>query len=100
LVVTLDGFCGSLAGESPPHGLSVALNALWWAGNEQWDKAHALAQSDSGGDGAWVHAYLHRVEGDLDNARYWYRAARRPVSQTPLEAEWAEIATALLNAQT
>jgi hypothetical protein len=47
-------------------------------------------------DAAWVHAYLHRVEGDLDNAGYWYRQARRPAASGPLPAEWDAIADALI----
>jgi hypothetical protein len=86
----------SLASKKPPNGLSAALTALWWAGKDDWDKAHKLVMDESGGDGAWVHAYLHRVEGDLDNAGYWYRQARRAKATGSLEAEWSTIAAALL----
>jgi hypothetical protein len=70
-------FKRSLALAKPPSGLSTALIGLWWAGKDDWDKAHKLVMDDDGADCAWVHAHLHRVEGDLDNARYWYRQARR-----------------------
>ena len=80
----------------PPEGLSPALAALWHLARGEWDAAHGLAQSDRGRDGAWVHAHLHRVEGDLANAGYWYRRADRPPSDAPLDDEWEEIATALL----
>ena len=80
----------------PPEGLSPALRALWHLARGEWDAAHCLAQSDRGRDGAWVHAHLHRVEGDLANAGYWYRRADRPPSEGPLDDEWEEIATALL----
>ena len=73
-----------------------ALTALWWAGNDNRDKAHDIVMSAEGADCAWVHAYLHRVEGDRDNARYWYRQARREVASGDLAAEWAAIAAALL----
>lgn len=76
-----------------------ALKALWWAARDDWDSAHGAAQSDSGRDAAWVHAHLHRVEGDGDNAAYWYGQAGRPVSAEPLHEEWHAIATALLAAQ-
>ena len=61
-----------------------------------WDQAHSIVQDDNGRDAAWVHAYLHRVEGDLGNAGYWYRRAGKSVAKAPLDAEWAEIAAALL----
>ena len=75
-----------------------ALAALWWAARGDWERAHALAQSADGRDGDWVHGYLHRVEGDLDNARYWYGRADRPVGIGPLDAEWGAIAAALTGA--
>jgi hypothetical protein len=63
-------FKRSLAKQTPPAGLSAALAALWWMGKDDWNKAHELAMDEEDTDGAWVHAHLHRVEGDLDNARY------------------------------
>jgi len=78
-----------------PAGLAPPLAALWWEARGDWARAHAAAQADSGQAAAWVHAYLHRVEGDLDNADYWYRRAGRPRPAMPLEAEWAAIAAAL-----
>lgn len=94
--MNLSAFKASLARDRPPQGLSEALEALWWDAKGDWDKAHTLAQ-EAGDAGAWVHAYLHRKEGDLGNARYWYRqAGRKPVTKAPLEAEWEEIAQALL----
>ncbi len=80
--------------ETPPA--APALQALWWAARDDWDRAHGAAQADPGRDAAWVHAYLHRVEGDPDNARYWYGMAHRPVCTEPLDAEWQAIAGALL----
>jgi hypothetical protein len=89
----------SLTRSKPPNGLAPALAALWWAGKDNWDKAHAIVMDEGGEDCAWVHAYLHRVEGDLDNARYWYRQAQRPVPTRPVAAEWDAIAEALLEGQ-
>jgi hypothetical protein len=89
-------FRQSLAGEKPPAEISPALVALWWAGKDDWDKAHKIVMDEGGADCAWVHAYLHRVEGDLDNAGYWYRQARRAKAAGSVAAEWNEIAAALL----
>jgi hypothetical protein len=87
----------SLAAADPPAGLDSALMALWHAAKGDWDKAHELAQSQEDATGAWVHAYLHRVEGDESNAGYWYRRAGKPHATAPLNEEWQEIATALLS---
>jgi hypothetical protein len=92
-------FKRSLGQETPPGGLSRALTALWWLSKEDWDKAHELVANEESADCAWVHAHLHRVEGDLDNARYWYRQARREPARGELAAEWATIAAALLGPQ-
>jgi hypothetical protein len=92
----LAAFRASLAAAAPPENLGPALQALWHDARDDWDQAHALAQSDEGEAGDWVHAYLHRKEGDADNAGYWYRRAGKPASRAPLAEEWAAIATALL----
>ena len=97
--MTLGEFKDTLSKSRPPAGLAPALAALWWAGNDKWDKAHAIVMDDSGRDCAWVHAYLHRVEGDLGNAGYWYRQAQRPVATQSIAAEWDAIAKAVLKAQ-
>lgn len=95
-MLTPDAFRRSLEGAAPPAGLGPALAALWHQGRGDWTAAHEAAQSDEGGDAAWVHAHLHRVEGDEANAGYWYRRAGRPHCRDPLDAEWAAIAAALL----
>ena len=93
----LDAFERSLAEPAPPPGLGTALLALWWARKPDWDRAHGLAQQHEGDPAHdWVHAHLHRIEGDLENAGYWYRSARQPVATAPLPTEWRAIATALL----
>jgi hypothetical protein len=86
----------STSQSSPPGNLAAPLQGLWWAAKGDWDRAHKVVQTDDGKDAAWVHAYLHRVEGDLPNARYWYHQATRPASNEPLDAEWEAIARALL----
>lgn len=73
-----------------------ALLALWWDGQGDWQKAHEIAQDVPGADGAWVHAYLHRKEGDAGNAAYWYRRAGRPVADGDLELEWERIVEEML----
>ncbi|MGE5779549.1 MAG: hypothetical protein ACM30D_09610 [Hyphomicrobiales bacterium] len=94
--MNLAQFRNSLANPKPPPGLAPALTALWWAGKDKWEKAHNIVMDEGGKDCAWVHAYLHRVEGDLENARYWYRRAQRPVPSKAFAAEWDAIAEILL----
>ena len=89
-------FKSSLAAAAPPSGLSMALQGLWWDAKGDWAKAHEAAQADEGRNGAWVHAYLHRKEGDERNAGHWYRRAGRSPAKGPLEEEWRAIATGLL----
>jgi hypothetical protein len=89
-------FRASLSRTASAPGLEPPLAALWWAANGQWDQAHAIVQDEASADAAWVHAYLHRVEGDLGNAGYWYRQAGQPLAKDSLEAEWERIVSALL----
>jgi hypothetical protein len=89
-------FKRSLSKGRPPEGLKPALVGLWWAGKDDWDKAHKIVMDEGGKDCAWVHAYLHRVEGDAENAGYWYRQAGKPAASGGLKAEWAAIAADLL----
>lgn len=93
----LSAFKQSLDRDAPPEGLGQALSALWHEAKGDWDEAHRLAQAGDDAEGAWVHAYLHRVEGDLGNAGYWYRRTGKPPSSAPLKQEWDEIAGALLD---
>jgi hypothetical protein len=86
----------SLGAAVPPGGLGPAVEALWWEKKGDWQRAHHCAQQQGDADGAWVHAYLHRVEGDLRNATGWYGRAGRPVCAVPLPEEWETIARALL----
>ena len=89
-------FKTTLTKPNPPANLAPPLAALWWAAKGDWDKAHGIVMKQESREAAWVHAYLHRVEGDLDNAGYWYRRARHPAASEPLDAEWDAIATALI----
>jgi hypothetical protein len=73
-----------------------ALLALWWDGKGNWERAHEIAQELPGPDGAWVHAYLHRKEGDEGNAGYWYRRGGRMVARGDLKVEWEEIVEEML----
>jgi len=77
--------------------LPPLLRALWHDARGEWDAAHHLAQDIDDADGAWVHAYLHRKEGEIDNARYWYGQADKPAATDSLEAEWDRIASGLLD---
>jgi len=94
--MNIENFKETLGKDEPPQ-LSHALRALWWDAKGDWNKAHVCAQQDEQSlQGTWVHAYLHRKEGDLSNAGHWYRRAGRPVATTSLEEEWVTIARALL----
>ncbi len=93
----LDEFRKSLNHPSPPSGLTHALTGLWWDAKGDWTRAHESAQQDEGPHGSWVHAYLHRKEGDDSNAAYWYSRAGKPVCRDPLEEEWLSIVTKLLS---
>lgn len=94
--MTLHEFQQSLEAAAPPAELTLALAGLWWDGKGDWKRAHESARQDEGSAGAWVHAYLHRKEGDQGNAAYWYSQARKAVCQESLELEWLGIVKALL----
>jgi hypothetical protein len=93
--MTLDEFRKSLTDSAPP-AVPDALRALWHDARGDWQAAHAIAQDVDNDAGSWVHAYLHRKEGDQSNAAYWYRRAGKPLAAGSLEAEWEAIASALL----
>jgi hypothetical protein len=94
MVVSMD-FKASIARAAPAPGLALPLAALWWAAKGDWDAAHKIVMNEDSKDAAWVHAYLHRVEGDLSNAGYWYRRAGKPEARDSLDAEWQRIVDAL-----
>ena len=91
----LASFEQSLSAEAPPARLPPLLTALWHERKGDWRRAHEIAQDIDGRDAAWVHAYLHRREGDLPNAAYWYRHAGRPVESGNMDDEWRTIVAAL-----
>jgi hypothetical protein len=93
--VTFDQFKETLTGAAPPD-VSSALRALWHDGRGDWDAAHTVAQDIDDATGAWIHAYLHRKEGDLGNAAYWYDRSGQPIATDSLDTEWQRIVTALL----
>jgi hypothetical protein len=94
--MTLDDFRESLSHDVPPRQLETALVALWWDGKGDWKQAHEIAGQDEGPAAAWVHAYLHRKEGDASNAGYWYSRADKLPTKAPLAEEWSSIAESLL----
>lgn len=89
-------FVQSLEALSPPRGLTSYLEALWWDAKGKWEKAHELVQHDPSLSAAWIHAYLHRKEGDAGNAAYWYQRAQRPYPGKSLEEEWQEMLNSFL----
>ena len=93
--MTIEEFTAALTATTPP-AVPPLLLALWHDARGDWETAHSLAQDVDDASGAWLHAYLHRKEGDLSNAGYWYRRAGRPIATDSLEQEWSRIAAALL----
>jgi hypothetical protein len=96
MVVSMADFKTGLSDTALAPELKAPLAALWWAAKGKWDEAHKIVQDEDDADSAWVHGYLHRVEGDLGNAGYWYRRAGKPVATGSLETEWDAMVSALL----
>jgi hypothetical protein len=97
-MMTLEDFRRTLSDASPPPSADLPLQALWWSGKGEWDRAHRCAQQREGErDCDLVHAHLHRVEGDLSNASHWYQRAGEPVAKTPTDEEWAALVTRFLS---
>jgi len=94
--MTFIDFKKSLSNPAPPE-VSGLLQALWYDANGDWEKAHTIAQDINTKDGSWIHAYLHRKEGDQFNAQYWYTRANRIMPKESLEEEWNSITEDLLN---
>jgi hypothetical protein len=94
--MTLEEFRRTLTDDAAPAELPPALRSLWEDAKGNWNAAHSIAQDIDDRTGSWIHAYLHRKEGDLGNAGYWYRRAGQPVAHDTLEEEWARIVSALL----
>ncbi|MGE0240689.1 MAG: hypothetical protein AB7F09_16250 [Parvibaculaceae bacterium] len=87
----------TVAWAEPPAGVSLALAALWWDAKGDWEKAHRCAQERDDEAGMWVHAYLHRKDGDLSNADYWYRRCRKTPPKVSLAEEWENLARSFLS---
>lgn len=94
--MTTEEFQRSLNADRPPKDLTPALTALWWDARGNWERAHSFAQDDEGASGAWVHAYLHRKEGDRGNAGYWYRRAGKSFCEKSFPEEWRSITQELI----
>ncbi|MGE0771221.1 MAG: hypothetical protein AB7K37_05885 [Cyclobacteriaceae bacterium] len=90
-------FRRSLKNDHPPKDLTPLLEALWFVGKDDWDRAHEIAQEDHSDEGSWVHAYLHRVEGDVSNALYWYGRAGKKMPTCTATEEWRQITERLLS---
>ena len=97
-MTTIDAFRSSLSAAAPPAEVGPALQALWWAAKGDWDNAHKVCQNhEDSADVNWVHAYLHRQEGDLRNAGGWYKRAGKEMPTGELEEEWTGLAAEFLN---
>jgi len=94
--MTYEEYIASLTLPNPPEGLSVYLHAMWQDGRNNWDKAHDIIQDVNDKTAAWIHAYLHRKEGDVFNANYWYNRAGRRMPGYSLQQEWEEVVKELL----
>ena len=92
----IDEFRHSLAASAPPTGMSQLAQALWYDAKGDWTRAHEIVQSVKGKTSARVHAYLHRKEGDADNANYWHDRAGTKMPKIPLEKEWQALVDELL----
>lgn len=89
-------FKESLLTSSPPVGASEYIKALWYDAKNNWKKAHELIQSLPDKNASRIHAYLHRKEGDIGNADYWYAKAGKKRPSVSLGEEWEQIANDLL----
>ena len=94
--MNIETFMVSTRDQLPPEGIPLSLLALWHAHKGQWKMAHDIAQSLDDSDGSWIHAHLHREEGDDWNAQYWYNRANKPPSTLPLHEERLQIIEELL----
>ena len=94
--MTFQQFQQSLSQSLPPPGISKHLESLWYAGKGDWEQSHNIIQDINDNNASWIHAYLHRKEGDIWNADYWYRSAGKKRPSVSLEQEWEAIVKQLL----
>jgi hypothetical protein len=96
-MTTIDSFRDSVSAAAPPGDVDPALQALWWLAKGDWNEAHKVCQQHEDNDDCnWVHAHLHRQEGDMSNAGGWYRRAGKPMPSGALQEEWEQVAAELL----
>ena len=95
--MTFEIFKASLAKENSPTGIDPLLEALWHDAKGNWSEAHNIAQDITTKEGSWIHAYLHRKEGDQSNAGYWYHRAQKELPVVSLEGEWESLVKAMIN---
>ena len=93
--MTIEEFTRSL-NDSLPGNVSVYLESLWYDGKGDWEKSHNVIQDVENKNAAWIHAYLHRKEGDIGNADYWYNKAGKKRPTVSLEEEWESLVKAFL----
>jgi hypothetical protein len=96
MIMIMDNFIKSLDSDHPPSPISIYLQALWYDAKGNWEQAHQLVQDIETAEGSWIHAYLHRKEGDIANAGYWYRRAGKLLPEISLKQEWENIVKAFL----
>lgn len=94
--MNFDDFKASLKDSHPPAGINKLAEAMWYDGKGDWEMAHNISQDINSEEGSWIHAYLHRKEGDLGNASYWYSRAGRTRPQVSLDEEWEVIVREVL----
>jgi len=94
--MTFQEFKISLTDQFPPENISLNLKALWFEANGNWDKAHEIVIETSKTEGNWIHAYLHRKEGDSSNASYWYSKSGKQKPDSTLTEEWENLVISCL----
>lgn len=95
--MTFEQFRESLPASLPPSSLSIHLQSLWYDAKGEWERSHTIIQDIEDADAAWIHAYLHRKEGDIWNADYWYNKAARKRPAVSLQEEWENIVAELID---
>jgi hypothetical protein len=97
--MSYEEFKATLSQNTPPENLNDLLKAIWFDGKGNWTASHDVAQEIHTKEGSWIHAYLHRKEGDLGNATYWYSKAGKPVAKVSLDEEWEQLVREFLKSK-